>query len=106
LRIAETRNIQQAVPSKEPWGLFFGAQMHEGECCALGFNGAALFSGKLGDSFAAESAAKVPEKHEKNGPLRDQRSQALTALRCIGSEECSVDWAGPKHALARRLWKF
>jgi hypothetical protein len=104
LRIAETRNIQQAVRSKEPCGLFFGAQMHEGELRALGLNGAAL-SRKLGNSFAAESAAKVPEKHEKNGPLRDQGSQSLTALRCIGTEERSVELVGAKHAMASRLWK-
>jgi hypothetical protein len=62
LRIAETRNIQQAVPSKEPWGLFFVAQMHEGECCALGFNGAALFR----ESSATASRQKVQPKCRRN----------------------------------------
>ena len=103
--IAETRNIKQAIRSKEPSGLFFGAQMHEGKGRALGLNGAALF-GKLGDSFAAERATKVPEEHQKNGPPRDQGSKGLTALRWIGAQEGSVDLVGAKHAMASRCGSF
>src|SRR6185369_11467951 len=99
LGIAEARYIQQPVRLEKPLRFLFRSQMHKRQRRALRFNFDPFF-GDFRHRLAAKRASKMPQKHQEDRSLLNQRGQAPAALRHVSAQQSRIDGTGPEHGYA------
>src|SRR5580704_12214953 len=95
-RVAQARDVEQAVRLEEPLCLFFGSQVDKSERRTFCLDGLTLLR-EVRHGFAAKRAAEVAQENKKQRPF-GKRGERLTGLRGVSAEERRVDSVRTKHA--------